>query len=201
MLTQYLSVVLCRSSFLLACPECVSAVDIPRRMETPIVLCALARQYCITQKFHGCPNQEVTHRFPTFHHQTIQLEELADHSLPLWWWISLSPCISHFPYPQQPEVHDKFLLPPWYRHHAHHIPSLERTFMLCNSFTPFCSRFCISCASFTSLCSRNESFVLRTAYSLKLYAANCWPCLSNWRYWSTLAPLPMNKHLQEVARR
>lgn len=65
--------------------------------------------------------------------------------------------------------------------------SFLRTFSTCNSFKPFCINSWISLSSITSLCSRNESLVLRFAYSLKLYAANCPPCLNNCRYWESLA--------------
>ena len=57
-----------------------------------------------------------------------------------------------------------------------------RTFIDCNCFSPFCINSWISLGSCTFLCSLNASLVLRLAYSLKLYDANCSPCRSNWRY-------------------
>jgi hypothetical protein len=67
---------------------------------------------------------------------------------------------------------------------------LQRTFIICNSFSPFCINSCISLSSCTSLCSLNESRVRRFAYSLKLYAANCSPCLNNCRYYEVISPSP-----------
>lgn len=47
------------------------------------------------------------------------------------------------------------------------------TFNICSSFNPFCISSCIRRPSVSVECSRKASRVLRLAYSLKLYAANC----------------------------
>jgi len=77
-------------------------------------------------------------------------------------------------YPETASLHSEFF-------RSFYNPTLH-TFKTCNSFKPFCISSWISLGSCTSLCSLNESLVLRFAYSLKLYAANCWPCRNNWRY-------------------
>jgi hypothetical protein len=90
----------------------------------------------------------------SFYHQPIQLKELADHCL------SLQPRTCQQIVPSIPLL----LFSPLHR---------LRTFNTCNSFNPCCVNSCILRASLSVLCSRNASLVLRLAYSLKLYAANC----------------------------
>ena len=52
------------------------------------------------------------------------------------------------------------------------------TFIICSSFKPRCMKSCIFRSSTSVLCSWKESFVLRLAYSRKLYAANWLDCRS-----------------------
>ena len=56
------------------------------------------------------------------------------------------------------------------------------TFSTCNSLSPFCISSCTFLASVSVLCSRNASLVLLPAYSLKLYAANCFDWRNSERY-------------------
>jgi hypothetical protein len=58
----------------------------------------------------------------------------------------------------------------------------RRTLKTCSSFNPFCISSCIRLASVSVLCSRKASFVLRLAYSRKLYAANWFACRNKERY-------------------
>lgn len=98
----------------------------------------------------------------SFYHQAIQLEELADHCLSL-----RNISCQHLP--------QKSLRCPK-EVSSTTVPSHDqaiRTFNTCNSFNPCCVNSCIRRASLSLLCSRKASIVLRLAYSLKLYAANC----------------------------
>lgn len=60
-------------------------------------------------------------------------------------------------------------------------PRLQRTLIICSSFSPLCISSCILLSSTSPLCSRKASIVLRFAYSRKLYAANWRDCRSNER--------------------
>ena len=63
--------------------------------------------------------------------------------------------------------------------------AVVHTFITCSSFKPRCIISCISLSSFTCWCSLKASFVLRLAYSLKLYDANWLDCLRRERNWLT----------------
>ena len=72
------------------------------------------------------------------------------------------------------------------RNHAHsgksHLRKRNKfhphTFIICSSFRPHCMKSCTFRSSTSVLCSWKESFVLRLAYSRKLYAANWLDCRS-----------------------
>lgn len=160
-LTQYPFASLCHFSCLLVCPVPVSV-----------------NLQSSSTSFHG-----ITYRLSTLNYQSIHLIELTDNRLPLS-YISKYPEAALHPPSGHPARPDAFPAQPLQVQER-----VERTFKICNSFKPFCINSCISLSSLTPRCSLNASLVRRFAYSLKLYAANCSPCLNNCRYCHTISPV------------
>jgi hypothetical protein len=125
------------------------------------------------------------YRFPTFDHQSIQLVELTDKCLSLCQRrisndsinvsLLLNCHVQFLDFSRSQGVCAFSIIPSNF--HA-------LTFNICNSFNPFWINSCTLRGSCSLLFSLNASLVLRFAYSLKLYAANCSLCRSSCRYWS-----------------